>query len=155
MPMPTGKTAQERAITYAKLQRADAAERRELHALLRELSASAAKAYTAGAVAGALRDPNTYILVARSGGKIIGTGTLIVMTTASGRRGRIEDIVVSASCRGQGIGREITRRLIAEARRRRLKQVELTSAPHREAANRLYRSLGFEPRETNVYRMVL
>lgn len=31
----------------------------------------------------------------------------------------------------------------------------LTSNPKRIAANALYRSLGFEQKETNVYRMVL
>ncbi len=30
--------------------------------------------------------------------------------------------------------------------------VDLTSRPHREAANRLYKRLGFEMRDTNVYR---
>ena len=30
--------------------------------------------------------------------------------------------------------------------------VDLTSRPSREAANRLYLSLGFEVRDTNVYR---
>jgi len=30
--------------------------------------------------------------------------------------------------------------------------VELTSRPSREAANRLYQRLGFERRDTNVYR---
>ena len=34
-------------------------------------------------------------------------------------------------------------------------QVDLTSAPEREAANRLYQRLGFERRETNVYRLPL
>jgi ribosomal protein S18 acetylase RimI-like enzyme len=29
--------------------------------------------------------------------------------------------------------------------------IELTTAPEREAANRLYARLGFERRETNVY----
>jgi len=32
------------------------------------------------------------------------------------------------------------------------KTVDLTSRPSREAANRLYRRLGFVERETNVYR---
>ena len=32
------------------------------------------------------------------------------------------------------------------------KSTNLTSRPEREAANRLYRSLGFEQRDTNVYR---
>jgi ribosomal protein S18 acetylase RimI-like enzyme len=33
--------------------------------------------------------------------------------------------------------------------------VDLTSRPSREAANRLYQRLGFEQRETNVYRFSL
>ncbi|MGH9297111.1 MAG: GNAT family N-acetyltransferase, partial [Acidimicrobiales bacterium] len=32
------------------------------------------------------------------------------------------------------------------------RNVDLTSRPSREAANKLYLKLGFEPRETNVYR---
>ena len=32
------------------------------------------------------------------------------------------------------------------------KTIDLTSRPSREAANRLYQRLGFEMRETNVYR---
>jgi len=32
-----------------------------------------------------------------------------------------------------------------------VRTVELTARGEREAANRLYRRLGFEPRETNVY----
>jgi ribosomal protein S18 acetylase RimI-like enzyme len=35
------------------------------------------------------------------------------------------------------------------------KSVDLTSRPSREAANRLYQRLGFEPRTTNVYRMAI
>jgi len=39
---------------------------------------------------------------------------------------------------------------IAEAHKART--VDLTSRPSREAANRLYLKVGFEKRETNVYR---
>jgi ribosomal protein S18 acetylase RimI-like enzyme len=35
------------------------------------------------------------------------------------------------------------------------KSVGLTSRPTREAANRLYQRMGFEHRETNVYRLLL
>ena len=37
----------------------------------------------------------------------------------------------------------------------RAKDVSLTSRPSREAANRLYQRIGFEPRDTNVYRFEL
>lgn len=143
-------------ISYKQLKHpAGNAARRELHGLLRELSDSAAKKFSAPVLARALRDANTYILTAQDRGAIVGTGTLIVMATATGLRGRVEDVVVADSHRGQGIGREIMRRLVAEARRRRLMQVELTSAPARVVANHLYKSLGFSLRETNVYKLVL
>ena len=38
------------------------------------------------------------------------------------------------------------------ARRHGAKTVDLTSRPSREAANRMYQRIGFQARETNVYR---
>jgi ribosomal protein S18 acetylase RimI-like enzyme len=35
------------------------------------------------------------------------------------------------------------------------KNINLTSSPNRVAANALYKKLGFEIRETNVYRKIL
>ena len=142
-------------ITFKPLNSAGGVARREVHTLLRELSGGAAKKFSAPTLVRALRDANTYILTAQDRGAIIGTGTLIVMATATGLRGRIEDVVVAPSHRGQGIGRELMRRLIVEAKRRKLTQAELTSAPARVAANYLYQSLGFSLRETNVYKLVL
>jgi ribosomal protein S18 acetylase RimI-like enzyme len=49
----------------------------------------------------------------------------------------------------------LNRAAIAEARRRGAKNVSLTSRSSREAANRLYRRLGFEPYDTNLYRFDL
>ena len=129
-------------IAFKPLKSAGGSARREVHTLLRELSDSAAKKFSAPTLARALRDANTYILTAHD----VDAGVL---------RGRIEDVVVADSHRGQGIGRELMRRLIAEAMRRKLTQVELTSAPARVAANHLYQSLGFALRETNVYKLVL
>jgi ribosomal protein S18 acetylase RimI-like enzyme len=40
-----------------------------------------------------------------------------------------------------------------EARRLGVRHLELTSRPSRTAANALYVSLGYERRETNVYRL--
>ena len=42
--------------------------------------------------------------------------------------------------------------LLALARRKGLRFVDLTSRPSRVSANGLYRSLGFRLRETNCYR---
>ena len=86
---------------------------------------------------------------------VIGIGTLVSIVIPSGRFGRIEDVVVAEGYRGHGIGREITKRLITEARELELQRVDLTSHPTREAANKLYAALGFVKRDTNLYRLAL
>jgi ribosomal protein S18 acetylase RimI-like enzyme len=98
-------------------------------------------------------DPRIVELVARAeaGGPVLGVLTLLLVRIPTGLKGRIEDVVVDGDARGTGVGEALVReaqRLAAEAG---VRHVELTSAPSREAANRLYRRLGFEPRETNVY----
>ena len=70
-------------------------------------------------------------------------------------RAWIEDVVVDESARGRGVGEALNRAALERARAAGAKTVDLTSRPSREAANRLYQRLGFEPRETNVYRFQL
>jgi ribosomal protein S18 acetylase RimI-like enzyme len=71
---------------------------------------------------------------------------------ASGRHYWIEDVVVARQARGRGIGEALVRRAMDLAREAGAEFVDLTSRPAREAANRLYMRMGFEPRETTVYR---
>ena len=67
-------------------------------------------------------------------------------------RAWIEDVVVDEAARGQGVGEALNRAALERAATAGARTVDLTSRPSREAANRLYQRLGFEPRETNVYR---
>lgn len=96
----------------------------------------------------------TTLFVARDGveGPIVGTLTLAVFRIPSGVRAWIEDVIVGEEARGRGCAEQLTQAALDEARRAGARTVELTSRPSREAANRLYRRLGFELRETNVYR---
>jgi ribosomal protein S18 acetylase RimI-like enzyme len=94
--------------------------------------------------------------VARDGGgAIAGTLTLVLFRIPTGVRAWIEDVVVDESARGSGLGEALTRAALARAGAAGARTVDLTSRPSREAANRLYRRMGFQPRETNVYRKVL
>jgi len=63
--------------------------------------------------------------------------------------------VVDSAARGHGVGEALNQAAIAEARARGAVTVDLTSRPSREAANRLYRRIGFVRRDTNVYRFDL
>lgn len=100
----------------------------------------------------------THLLIARDGdgpglgGAIVGSMTLAVFRIPTGVRAWIEDVVVDASARGQGVGETLNRAALDVAERRGARTVDLTSRPSREAANRLYQRIGFVQRETNVYR---
>lgn len=97
--------------------------------------------------------PGTHLLVARGpDGRIVGTLTLVVFRIPTGVRAWIEDVVVDEDARGRGVGEVLTQRALGIAVDTGARTVDLTSRPTREAANRLYRRLGFEPRDTNVWR---
>jgi ribosomal protein S18 acetylase RimI-like enzyme len=99
--------------------------------------------------------PVTTVLLARSQGEIVGTATLVVFPVPSGLRARIEDVVVDAAARGQGVGVALTREALRLARDQGARTVDLTSRPSRDAANRLYERLGFQRRESQVYRFAV
>jgi ribosomal protein S18 acetylase RimI-like enzyme len=96
--------------------------------------------------------PDCVLFIARVEGRILGSLTLAFYRIPTGTKAWIEDVVVDAEARGHGVGELLNRAALEEARSRGVKDVSLTSRPSREAANRLYRRIGFEPRETNVYR---
>ena len=96
---------------------------------------------------------DTVLFLARLGGLIVGSLTLAFYRIPTGLKAWIEDVVVEESGRGAGIGRLLSEAALEEARSRRAKDVSLTSRPSREAANRLYQRLGFEVRESNLYRI--
>ena len=96
--------------------------------------------------------PASDVLVARVDGVVVGTLTLVVFRIPTGVRAWIEDVVVDDAARGHGVGEALNQFALDLARSKGAKTVDLTSRPSREAANRLYQRIGFQPRETNVYR---
>ena len=85
--------------------------------------------------------------------KIIGMVTLCIYQCPSGRKACIEDVVVDQDYRGKGYGKVMIDKVIEQCRNKGNVTLMLTSRPSRVVANQLYQSLGFENRETNVYKM--
>lgn len=131
---------------------ADAGLVEGLNALVAQLSPGA-RPLTLEDVAAIVDAPATTLYVAREEGRLVGTLTLAVFAIPTGVRAWIEDVVVDAAARGRGVGELLTRRALEDARRLGARTVDLTSRPSREAAHALYRKLGFEVRDTNVYRL--
>ena len=95
------------------------------------------------------------LFVATHEGRTLGMLTLALFPIPTGLRAWIEDVVVDADARGLGTGALLTMTAVDHARRHGAVSVDLTSRPAREAANALYRKVGFVQRETNVYRYSL
>lgn len=122
-----------------------------LDRLLPQLSSTAARLDRA-AVEQILRCDANTVLLARASASIVGTLTLVLFPLASGLRGRIEDVVVDDAARGQGVASALIRYALQIAADAGARTVDLTSRPDRVAANRLYERLGFQARQSTVYR---
>lgn len=96
----------------------------------------------------------THVLMARLGenGLLVGTLTLVLFRIPTGVRAWVEDVIVDESARGRGVGEALSRQALETAAGAGARTVDLTSRPSREAANRLYQRLGYERRDTNVWR---
>ena len=119
--------------------------------LLPQLSRSEAP-LDAEALARIARHQATTLFVARIQGVIVGMLTLVTFPLPSGLRARIEDVVVDQDARGQGVGTALTMAAIGQAQAQGVRSIDLTSRTSRVAANRLYQQLGFQLRDSNVYR---
>ena len=97
------------------------------------------------------------MLVARVDGEIVGTLTLVIFPIPTGIRAWIEDVVVDETARGKEyggkrVGEALTREAIKIADQAGARTVDLTTRPARIAAGKLYERLGFEQRDSRVYR---
>jgi ribosomal protein S18 acetylase RimI-like enzyme len=122
--------------------------------LLPQLSRSAPPLDQA-ALARIVSSQASSLLVARIDGVIIGTLTLVMFEIPTGLRAWIEDVIVDDAARGQGVGAALTHEAVRIARAAGARTVDLSSRPSRIAAGRLYERLGFQARDTRMYRYPL
>lgn len=125
---------------------------REINALLKQLTKASRKLSRANLL-GSIR--TAHVLVAWEQTRVIGIAVLAPVYTPEWRFGLIEDLVVDEKKRGLGIGKQLIMRLVKKAQLLKLDHLQLTSNPSRDAAIKLYESLGFKKRETNVFRLQL
>jgi ribosomal protein S18 acetylase RimI-like enzyme len=81
--------------------------------------------------------------------------TVGIYHSPTGGKAWIEDVVVDENFRGQGLSKLLVLHAIEFVKSQHIPLLMLTSNPSRIAANKLYQSMGFERKETNVYRMIL
>lgn len=85
------------------------------------------------------------------GDNLVGLGSIFPRQTMLRKQAVVEDMIVSASQRGKGLGRKILNELVLWAKSNGVEVIELTSHPSRVAANELYKKYGFKLHPTNHY----
>lgn len=139
-------------ITISELKEGSADVLTSINQLLPQLSLNA-QGISMDRLLELVESDNTIIFLGTDkDGQILGMLSLIVMKIPTGNKAWIEDVVVDSKARGQGLGKALMNHALEEAKKREVKSIDLTSRPTREAANLLYQSLGYQKRETNVYR---
>lgn len=98
-----------------------------------------------------LRGEGNHLYVVMDGERIVGCASLCLFISPTGRKASVEDVVVLADYRGQHLGKQLVEYVLNDAKRFAPIKLQLTSRPSRVAANHLYRSVGFQLRETNCY----
>src|SRR3989344_3126703 len=139
-------------LSFVRITKEKSGVRDAVNRLLPQLSDSA-RTLSRAELKKLLGDKNTYLCFAVFDGEIVGMGTLLFLRAPSSFRARVEDVVVDTKFRGRGIGKKLMFHLIRAAKKSSVSTIDLTSGPSRKEANRLYRALGFEKRNTNVYRL--
>ena len=100
-----------------------------------------------------LESPNSHLFFLLKDEQIAGMLTVGIYHSPTGGKAWIEDVVVDASFRGQGLSKLLVAHAIEFTKSKQIPLLMLTSNPKRVAANKLYQTMGFERKETNVYRM--
>lgn len=95
---------------------------------------------------------DVYLFVAKKDDVIVGTLTLAMYPLPTGLKAWIEDVIVDENYRGFGIARKLVDQAILQAKEREAVSLSLSSRPERVAANKLYQTMNFKIRETNLYR---
>jgi ribosomal protein S18 acetylase RimI-like enzyme len=119
--------------------------------LLPQLSKSAPP-LTSGKLEDIVQSTHVHLYIAQEGAEVLGMLSLVVFPIPTGIRAWVEDVVVDELARGKGVGRALSEYAVQAASEKGALTVDLTSRPSRVAANQLYQKVGFQLRETNVYR---
>ena len=98
---------------------------------------------------------HSLLYVLKDKERTVGMATLCLYHAPSGCKGCIEDVVILPEYRGKDLGKQLLQHVLDEAKLHAPLTIYLTSRPQRIAANSLYRKLGFQQKETNVYKMEL
>ena len=132
-------------------------DERHYEAVLRLMGQLTARdiTFTPNDYAQLVQSPSSKLFLLLCEGNVMGMLTIGTYASPTGTKAWIEDVVVDEKLRGKGFGRKLVEHAIGYCKERSIDTVYLTSNPKRLAANALYQAIGFERKETNMYKLQL
>lgn len=100
-----------------------------------------------------IESENSHLFFLQKDGTTAGMLTVGIYHSPTGGKAWIEDVVIDETFRGQGLSKLLVAHAVEFVKSQNIPLLMLTSNPKRVAANKLYQAMGFERKETNVYRM--
>jgi ribosomal protein S18 acetylase RimI-like enzyme len=102
-----------------------------------------------------VRSEDAPTFVAERDGRVVGMVTLCVFRTLTGPKAYLDHLVVARDWRRRGIGRALMQYAIEHAGAAGASRIDLTANAEKQAGHALYRSLGFQERDTASFRLNL
>ena len=94
-----------------------------------------------------LADPNVYYLVAYNGSTVVGFASLHIQQLLhhTGKAAELQEMYVTSTLRGQGIGKKLIEELKSVANKNKCKVFEVTCNMKRKDTHRFYIREGLQP----------
>lgn len=139
-------------ITIAEVQHLSDVQPEEILSLLRQLTETPLS-FTKKELEEIISNNSSHLFIAKENEKLVGMLTVGCYVSPTGGKAWIEDVVVDANHRGKGCAKNLVEHAINFIKQKQIPLLQLTSNPKRIEANHLYPQIGFEKKETNVYKM--
>lgn len=97
---------------------------------------------------------NTLIAAFNEAGNIVGICDLLEVHLFLGKTGIIDEVVVDARYRGQGVATKLLEKAIDLAKDKGMRHLKLDTTAD-SPANRLYEKVGFVKKKDNIYKLYL
>jgi ribosomal protein S18 acetylase RimI-like enzyme len=136
-------------LTTVNLEEADA-----IRALTKQLGNNY-KELTVGDYEEMITSSCNHLFVVREkvSNQIVGMVTVLIYRIPYAKKAYFDDFVIDEGFRKHGLGTNLFNHAIEFAKNQKVAYIDFTSSDKREAGNALYKKLGFQQRETNVYRL--
>lgn len=102
-----------------------------------------------------ISSPQCYVFIAKyePTKQIVGMIMENIYRTFYIKKAYVEELFVDSNFRKMGIGSKLMHKVVENAKEYKAAYIDFTSKPNRVEGNSLYAKLGFQKRETNVYRL--